>query len=415
MPGMKLSLAVLLTLVLAAPASATTVTGGSPLAITDDVGEVNALTVATTDAGVRIADTSAELISTAQGCTAESAHVVNCVGTFGTLSANLGEENDQLTVTGTFLTLELAAGDGNDSVDITGAKPFARDASFTVSGNDGDDELRGSDADESFSGGPGSDAIHGGGGLDEADYSDHAEDIVVDLRHEGGQGADGEGDLLDSIESVFGGLGDDVLIGNAGFNALRGNEGRDRLRGGPGVDSLDGDGEVDDDLSDAPPLGHDDVRAGAGDDVVFVGPHSVARGDKGDDSLTGTRSRLFGGGGEDFITGDRGRTSCGGGDLDTASISSLPNFIGPDCERVAVGVPTQLYVDNLSRRVRLTCVGKPRGCSGRIRVGTAHARFRLQPGQPERVRLRGPLPRGRVGVTLDGIAGVDPVSYVTRI
>jgi hypothetical protein len=57
-------------------------------------------------------------------------------------------------------------------------------------------------------------------------------------------------------------------------------------------------------------------------------------------------------------------------------------------------------------------VDKPRFCRGRIRVGRAHARFRLQPGQPQRIRLHGPRPRGRVTVR---ITGADPIRYVTRL
>jgi Ca2+-binding RTX toxin-like protein len=403
-------LALVLSLLLVAPAQAASVSGGNPLVITGAPGEVNTVTVQDTETGIIITDGASELSTDADGCTATTAHLVSCEGTYGGINADLGDLDDQLTVIGTYLTLGVAGGDGNDSLDINEAEPFARDARFTVSGNDGDDELRGGDADEIFVGGPGSDAIDGAGGLDEVDYSDHADDIVVNLTREGGQGALGEGDFLTSIESVFGGLGDDVLIGDEGANGLRGNEGRDKVRGGAGPDSLDGEGE---DITEETLRGHDDVRGGAGADIILVGPRSVARGDKGADRVVGTRSRLFGGTGRDFMAGDTGRTSCGAGQ-DTASIIPRPDFVAPDCERISLFDPTQLYLDQLSRRgfVRLACVDKPRFCRGRIRVGRAHARFRLQPGQPQRIRLHGPRPRGRVTVR---ITGADPIRYVTRL
>jgi Ca2+-binding RTX toxin-like protein len=42
---------------------------------------------------------------------------------------------------------------------------------------------------------------------------------------------------LTVIENAFGGLGDDVLVGNAANNTLRGNRGNDLLDGGAGIDT----------------------------------------------------------------------------------------------------------------------------------------------------------------------------------
>jgi Ca2+-binding RTX toxin-like protein len=409
-------LALVLTLLLTAPASAATVSGGNPLVITGESGEVNTVTVQGAANGISVTDSASELTTDADGCTSASPHTVSCEGTYGVIAADLGDGNDQLTVSGTFLTLELAGGADNDSLDITQAVPFARDAAFTLSGNDGDDELRGSAADDSLSGGPGSDSVDGGRGYDEADYSDHAEDIVVDLRHAGGQGADGEADLLQHIESVFGGLGDDVIVGDARANALRGNQGRDKLRGGPGVDSLDGDGEVDDDLSDPPPLGHDDVRGGAGDDNLFVAAGSVARGDRGDDALHGDGSRLYGGAGRDFVTGTGGRASCGA-DRDVAGLIGGSEFVAADCELVSPFGASELYVGRIKRsgRVRLRCGHDTSYCFGRMRVGRAHVRFSLGAGESRRIRLRGQVPRGRIRVTLSRIADFPPIRWVTLL
>jgi hypothetical protein len=413
---MKLSLALLLTFALAAPASAATITGSDSLVITAGDGEVNTMTIADSTEGVTITDTTSDLTEDTGPCSNDGARKVFCEGIHGVIAVDLGDLNDALTVAGAFLTLNVAGGAGNDSLDLTGVRKFARDAQFSLSGNDGDDELRGGSADESFSGGPGADVMRGGGGLDEADYSDHAEDIVVDLRRAGGQGADGEGDLLDSIESVFGGLGDDVIIGNARANALRGNQGHDKLRGGPGVDSLDGDGEVDDDMSDPPPLGGDDLRGGAGDDSLFVRAGSVARGDRGDDAIHGDGSRLYGGAGRDFLTGTGGRSSCGA-DRDVAGLIGASEFVAADCELVSPFGASELYVGRIKRsgRVRLSCGDDTSYCFGRIRAGHARARFTLGAGETKRVRLQGKVPRGRVRITLSKIADFPPMRWVTRL
>jgi Ca2+-binding RTX toxin-like protein len=418
MPAMKTCLVPLLTLVLAAPASAATVAGGETLTITAADGEVNTMAVQGTTTGISITDSTADLTTTATGCTSGGPRTVTCEGTFGDIRADLGDLNDQLTVTGTFLNLELAAGDGNDTLDLTGAAPFARDSRFTLSGNDGDDELRGGEAAEALSGGPGADAMHGGGGLDEADYSDHADDLVVDLTHEGGQGADGEGDLLTDVEDVFGGLGDDVLIGDEQANLLRGNQGRDKLRGGAGDDTLEGDGELIEDPDDAPPLGHDDARGGAGRDRIEVGVGSVARGDRGADSIVGGRSKLSGGPGNDFLGGDRGHTSCGAG-RDLVGLGDTTDFLSRDCERVSPFSQDELMVGRVTAggRVRLTCADDAPAvyCRGRIRAGSARARFRVAPGHSKRVRLRGTVGSGRIRVTLDHIEDFAPIRYDTRI
>jgi hypothetical protein len=409
-------LAVVLTLLLAAPAQAATVTGGNPLVITDERDEVNTMTVSESAAGVTITDSASDLVDEAEGCSPQGPRTLFCEGTHGAITADLGELTDQLTVTGTFLTLDLAGGAENDALDLGGAIPFANDARFTLSGNDGDDELRGGRADEVFSGGPGADVMDGGAGRsDEADYSDHGEDVVVNLKREGGQGALGEGDSMTGIEDVFGGLGDDSLIGDARNNRLRGNQGRDKLRGGGRGDFLVGDGgDVDEDTL----LGGDDVRGGAGNDSIQVAKGSVARGEKGKDNIRGALSRLFGGAGGDYIAGALGTTRCGAG-KDTAALGEAPDFIARDCEEISPFTPAQLVISALHLRgpsfaVRLTCGAEPKYCSGRIRIrGRGGKRFSLRAGRSEEVVL--PRARGRVRIVVDRIADAGPIRYDTSL
>ena len=78
--------------------------------------------------------------------------------------------------------------------------------------------------------------IDGGGGVDTLDYSKATADVIVrlDLGTASGVGA------LSGFESVLGGSGNDILIGDGLANTLKGNGGNDILIGGLGNDSLDG-------------------------------------------------------------------------------------------------------------------------------------------------------------------------------
>jgi Ca2+-binding RTX toxin-like protein len=399
-------LAVVFVLLLAAPAHATTVSGGNPLVITAAAGEINTVKVQDTPTGITITDSTSDLSTSADGCTESAPRTVSCEGTYGVITADLRDRNDQLAVSGTFLTLELDGGGDNDSLDTTLAAPFASDARFTLSGNDGDDELRGGAYGEVFSGGEGSDAMHGAGGLDQADYSDHADDIVVNLSREGGQGALGEGDLLTSIESVVGGLGDDVLVGDETANVIYGYEGRDRIRGGAGPDDLQGDRDV---FEDDTPLGDDHVRGGAGDDRIHVQSGSIAEGEKGDDSLGGSQSRFL----------------CGAGE-DTVGPSLLTGYISRSCERIAPFVFDALVLGPLRRSGKALTIAAACGnlrsfCDGRIRVHQdgviAGAPLRLEPGETRTIRMRlrrAPKPR-RFEVVLGGIGPYTPITWETRL
>jgi len=82
---------------------------------------------------------------------------------------------------------------------------------------------------------------------------------------------------------LYGGPGDDVIIGGAGADLLDGGEGDDRLEGGGGPDQLRGG------------QGHDVLLGGAGNDAL--------RGNRGADLLVaaGGRDSLLGGAGHDRI------------------------------------------------------------------------------------------------------------------
>lgn len=162
-----------------------------------------------------------------------------------------------------FVSIEAFEGTGNgDTLVGDGAGQF-------LFGKDGDDLLRGMGGDDLLAGGMGLDTLDGGGGIDIADYSTAGEGVEVNLIAGIAVVGVGDADALISIERVAGsGLGDD-LYGSTAANLLLGNGGDDRLDGGPGgVDSLYG---------------------GLGDDTLVGGVADLLDGGLGSDTL------LFGG------------------------------------------------------------------------------------------------------------------------
>jgi Ca2+-binding RTX toxin-like protein len=191
---------------------------------------------------------------------------------------------------------EVQLGDGNDSVvNLTTAPMFAngaigadtltgsakardelvggsggdvlRDDGGTLNvlnGGSGADSLLGGSSTDRLNGGPANDVLDGRGADDQLDGgsgADHIDggvsgttfgerhDLVlyhfrtaplkVDLHLTGPQ-AGAEGDTLVDVEDVWGGDGDDTLIGNIENNRLFGGDGDDSLLGEEGLDHLDG-------------------------------------------------------------------------------------------------------------------------------------------------------------------------------
>jgi hypothetical protein len=129
----------------------------------------------------------------------------------------------------------------------------------SLNGGDGDDELLGGGGNDYLTGALGADVLSGGDGLDEASYGG-PEPLRLSIGDGANDGAASEGDdIRGDIESLTGGRGDDLLIGDEDGNRLIAYGGRDVLRGGGGPDELLGwnDG--------------DELDAGAGADRVSAG------------------------------------------------------------------------------------------------------------------------------------------------
>ncbi len=108
----------------------------------------------------------------------------------------------------------------------------------TLEGGPGDDTL----SDEDGNGTTkeiGPDVLDGGEGNDDlGSYILRDQHVSVDLTATGGQGQVGEDDTLEGFESVTGGAGDDLLIGNEAPNYIDGAGGQDTMVGAGGDDRL---------------------------------------------------------------------------------------------------------------------------------------------------------------------------------
>jgi hypothetical protein len=296
---------VLLSLVVAAPAGAATVsatTGGSGAfgipsgsVIFDAApGEANRVTmrlIAGTRGVVEVREEGAALTTGAR-CTLVSPGVAHCdtAADFTDAMVNLGDGDDTITIEDPlFGNVDAGSGDdtvtgaciavGGDGADhLSGCANTATAFSHRYLGGRGDDTIEGGPAPDTIDGGGGRDTLRGGDGDDNIHDGDGARGEPAPDFVDGGQGSDtvvysaridpvhvdlaqgtgGEGDVLQGVENVWGGVGDDVLLGNEDAN---------RLDAGPGRDTIDGRGGADRLLGGA---GVDRITGGDGDDYIVA-------------------------------------------------------------------------------------------------------------------------------------------------
>ncbi len=155
----------------------------------------------------------------------------------------------------------LSGDDGTDEVNGGGGPD-------SVDGGAGDDVQLGGTGDDVLFDGPGADTLDGQDGRgDTVDYSAISAPVTVILDIVRNDGVAGQ-DLIQAVEDVLGGPGDDTLTGDVAANLLSGAGGADLITGGGGPDVLRG--ETGGDLLRARDGERDNIDCGAARDLVFV-------------------------------------------------------------------------------------------------------------------------------------------------
>ncbi|MGH9188128.1 MAG: calcium-binding protein, partial [Acidimicrobiales bacterium] len=172
--------------------------------------------------------------------------------------------------------VRVVLGDQNDVL----AKPTPLPVPLLYDGGEGNDTFVAATVAD------GADTFLGGAGADTVSYAQRSARVTVRLDGVADDGAAGEGDDVGSdVETVFGGTGDDLLVGSDAPNTLSAGTGNDVVDGRGGgdaiVDNLGDDsyagGEGADVFSTTVDLGGaDDFSGGPGIDIVSYG----ARGDR---------------------------------------------------------------------------------------------------------------------------------------
>jgi Ca2+-binding RTX toxin-like protein len=207
---------------------------------------------------------------------------------------------------------------------------FGTNGTQWLYGNAGDDQLFGYAGHDAFFGGEGADAFHGGDGFDNANYSDVATGLIIDMTNSANSTGEAAGDTFDSIEMIsgsqfndtitgnddtnwlFGNDGDDMLIGGGGHDALFGGTGADALIGGEGVDnaqySQSSSGVTVDLVNSSSNAGE-----AAGDTYSSI---EMVSGSHFNDNIYGDNNRnfLYANRGNDAIDGRGGNDTISGGD-----------------------------------------------------------------------------------------------------
>lgn len=157
--------------------------------------------------------------------------------------------------------LVVMGSDAGETITGTDASEaiFARGGADTVNAGGGDDEIDGGDGGDVISGGPGTDVVLYSGST--------PVDVTLDALANDGRAGEGD-NVLSDVEDVYGGSGDDRLVGNDAPNTIDGADGADRITGGGGTDVLIG-GPGDDTL-DARDGAIDRVDCGDGKDTAII-------------------------------------------------------------------------------------------------------------------------------------------------
>ena len=335
-------------------------------------GELNDVTVVQEGDSVRIRDTAG--IQAGAACEAVDSFGARCtMQSFSRFARfKLRDQADQLDARALAISALLDGGTGDDWLD----GPSATAAVFV--GGPGDDELTGGTASDRFESNrrDGSDTMVGGGlppvpadsyypGFDDVFY-DRSSSVRVELDGMPNDGGLGEHDNLVSIEGVWTGAGNDVVIGSPSDEYMFGGAGRDLLRGRGGADRLTG-GDHSTTRRDIPIGSADRLAGGAGPDVLD--------GQGGPDLVVGGagRDQVDGGRGRDRISSrdpDRDWVMCGPGRDRLAA--SAADVVMRGCERQGGAVSTAEGIVNWNYGIAATSlivacpVAAPQGCEGTL-------------------------------------------------
>lgn len=211
------------------------------LVVTAAPGRASQLTVT----GTTISD--AGTMRPGTGCTRLSASRVQCAQV-EKIVIYLGKGDDRVLYDSAVPT-EQHGGDGDDSLQGGSGADVLQggEGDDTLSGGTGPDQLYGGDGDDVLDepatdtggnylqGGHGNDKVDGAkpNMRDRADFSDHADGMVIDLAAGTATGP-GEIDTIKNVQDVYGTAGDDTLTGNAWSNRMFGLGGTDSCTEGPG-------------------------------------------------------------------------------------------------------------------------------------------------------------------------------------
>jgi serralysin len=128
-----------------------------------------------------------------------------------------------------------------------------------VEGGSGDDDVAGDDYSSKLY----ADVLLGGSGNDTVEYSSYRKAVTVSLDGVANDGISGERDNVGKdVENIWGGQGNDRLVGNAAANRIDGLAGDDVILGGGGDDRLSGS------------QGRNRLYGEAGDDTLFTSSSS---------------------------------------------------------------------------------------------------------------------------------------------
>ncbi len=192
-----------------------------------------------------------------------------------------------------------------------------------LSGGGANDTLIGGGGGDFLEGGVGADSIDGGSGRDTIDYTASSAAVNVDLSLATPQvsGGDAHGDVLISIEDVYGTAFNDHIKGSDIKNYLWGGAGADTIDGGGGFDYTE----------------YTDSQQAVTVNLTLTGPQS-STGDANGDVLInvlGVSGSAFG---DHLIGGAQNEAFYGNGGSDTITTGAGSDLIGYNSDAPALGV-----------------------------------------------------------------------------